>query len=177
MSLVHQRSSRSLPNLFGFAKRSFKSLRLPGEPLDPSSSSPILSFGIHVFHAPVSHLSLTSHIAVAFIFSFSLFYFLGNQTEIRSRKWVCLLFCNRMLLELWPSCRIALPPKAETYSAPASSSPKISTCSIPEGIQNFLRFHFANRIKWLKIYIYVYIYIWFCLDGLIGYNWHCLEWV
>ncbi|PQQ13715.1 formyltetrahydrofolate deformylase 1 mitochondrial isoform X1 [Prunus yedoensis var. nudiflora] len=50
MSLV-QRASPSLPKLFGFAKRSFKSLRFPGEPLDPSSS-PILSYGIHVFHAP-----------------------------------------------------------------------------------------------------------------------------
>ncbi|CAB4309986.1 unnamed protein product [Prunus armeniaca] len=50
MSLV-QRAYPSLPKLFGFAKRSFKSLRFPGEPLDPSSS-PILSYGIHVFHAP-----------------------------------------------------------------------------------------------------------------------------
>ncbi|XP_021814349.1 formyltetrahydrofolate deformylase 1, mitochondrial-like isoform X2 [Prunus avium] len=50
MSLV-QRATPSLPKLFGFAKRSFKSFRFPGEPLDPSSS-PILSYGIHVFHAP-----------------------------------------------------------------------------------------------------------------------------
>ncbi|CAN6579488.1 unnamed protein product [Malus baccata var. baccata] len=51
MNLV-QRASPSLPKLFGFAKRPFKSLRFPGEPLDSSSSLPPLSYGIHVFHCP-----------------------------------------------------------------------------------------------------------------------------
>ncbi|KAM1258152.1 hypothetical protein ACFX13_038528 [Malus domestica] len=51
MNLV-QRASPSLPKLFGLAKRPFKSLRFPGEPLDSSSSLPPLSYGIHVFHCP-----------------------------------------------------------------------------------------------------------------------------
>ncbi|KAK9927589.1 hypothetical protein M0R45_024766 [Rubus argutus] len=50
MALV-QRAAPRLPELFGFAKRSLKSLRFPGESLD-SSSSPTLAYGIHVFHCP-----------------------------------------------------------------------------------------------------------------------------
>lgn len=152
MSLV-QRASPSLPKLFGFAKRSFKSLRFPGEPLDPSSS-PILSYGIHVFHAPVSPiLFISSRIAVA-SFSFVFFFFSGTKWGWENRKWVC--FLNRMQLGLWPSSRIALLLKVETYSVPVSSCPKTSTSSIPEGtfcfcclifFAKFLRFHLQTEIN------------------------------
>ncbi|XP_007039798.2 PREDICTED: formyltetrahydrofolate deformylase 1, mitochondrial [Theobroma cacao] len=47
MSLT-RRVSSSLPQFVGFAKRSFKSYKLPGDP----SSSPSLTYGIHIFHCP-----------------------------------------------------------------------------------------------------------------------------
>lgn len=50
MSLM-QRVSGSLPQVVGFAKRSIKSLRFPGESLDSSNSS-VLTHGIHVFQCP-----------------------------------------------------------------------------------------------------------------------------
>ncbi|XVE65108.1 hypothetical protein DITRI_Ditri07aG0155100 [Diplodiscus trichospermus] len=43
-----RRVSSSFPQFVGFAKRSFKSYKLPGDP----SSSPSLFHGIHVFHCP-----------------------------------------------------------------------------------------------------------------------------
>ncbi|XP_022758584.1 formyltetrahydrofolate deformylase 2, mitochondrial isoform X2 [Durio zibethinus] len=43
-----RRVSSSFPQFVGFAKRSFKSYKLPGDP----SSSPSLAHGIHVFHCP-----------------------------------------------------------------------------------------------------------------------------
>ncbi|KAJ9173374.1 hypothetical protein P3X46_016518 [Hevea brasiliensis] len=48
MSLILRRVSSSIPQVFGFASRSFTSLRLPGESFG-SSSSPCLTHGIHVF--------------------------------------------------------------------------------------------------------------------------------
>ncbi|KAF3448314.1 hypothetical protein FNV43_RR09027 [Rhamnella rubrinervis] len=50
MTLV-RRTSWNIPNLLGFANRSFKSLRIPGESFDSSCSSSI-THGIHVFHCP-----------------------------------------------------------------------------------------------------------------------------
>ncbi|KAK0587684.1 hypothetical protein LWI29_026852 [Acer saccharum] len=51
MSLIRRRVSSSLPRLSKFAIRSFKSLKFPGESLD-SSTSPVLTHGIHVFQCP-----------------------------------------------------------------------------------------------------------------------------
>ncbi|XP_040366429.1 formyltetrahydrofolate deformylase 1, mitochondrial isoform X4 [Rosa chinensis] len=51
MALVHRASPKRLPKLFGFAKRSIRNLRFPGESPD-CSSSPTLAYGIHVFHCP-----------------------------------------------------------------------------------------------------------------------------
>ncbi|XP_020534249.1 formyltetrahydrofolate deformylase 1, mitochondrial isoform X1 [Jatropha curcas] len=51
MSLIRRRVSSGLPQVFGFAKRSFKCLKLTGDTLD-SSSSPYLTHGIHVFQCP-----------------------------------------------------------------------------------------------------------------------------
>ncbi|XP_075641129.1 formyltetrahydrofolate deformylase 1, mitochondrial-like [Castanea sativa] len=50
MSLT-RRASTSLPQVIGFANRSFKSLTFPGQSLDSSSSS-VLAHGIHVFQCP-----------------------------------------------------------------------------------------------------------------------------
>ncbi|XP_015581767.2 formyltetrahydrofolate deformylase 1, mitochondrial [Ricinus communis] len=50
MNHVQRRVSSAIPQVFGFANRSFKSLKTPGEFLD--SSSPCLTHGIHVFHCP-----------------------------------------------------------------------------------------------------------------------------
>lgn len=47
-----RRVSSSIPQVLGFASRSFKSLNLTGVPLD-SSSSPCLTHGIHLFQCPV----------------------------------------------------------------------------------------------------------------------------
>ncbi|XP_062145669.1 formyltetrahydrofolate deformylase 1, mitochondrial-like [Alnus glutinosa] len=46
-----RRVSASLPQVVGFASRSFKSFRIPGDPLDSSSSSAV-THGIHVFQCP-----------------------------------------------------------------------------------------------------------------------------
>ncbi|KAG2676382.1 hypothetical protein I3843_12G050900 [Carya illinoinensis] len=46
-----RRASASLPQLIGFANRSFKSFRFPGDSLDSSTPS-TLSHGIHVFQCP-----------------------------------------------------------------------------------------------------------------------------
>ncbi|XVF52600.1 hypothetical protein PTKIN_Ptkin05aG0031300 [Pterospermum kingtungense] len=46
--ILTRRVSSSFPQFVGFAKRSFKSCKLPGDP----SSSPSLTHGIHVFHCP-----------------------------------------------------------------------------------------------------------------------------
>ncbi|TXG51163.1 hypothetical protein EZV62_023687 [Acer yangbiense] len=51
MSMIRRRVSSSLPRLSKFAIRSFKSLKFPGESLD-SSTSPVLTHGIHVFQCP-----------------------------------------------------------------------------------------------------------------------------
>ncbi|KAI9174668.1 hypothetical protein LWI28_020963 [Acer negundo] len=51
MSLIRRRVSSSLPRLSKFAIRSLKSLKFPGESLD-SSTSPVLTHGIHVFQCP-----------------------------------------------------------------------------------------------------------------------------
>ncbi|KAL5748459.1 hypothetical protein ACOSP7_025500 [Xanthoceras sorbifolium] len=51
MSLLRRRVSSSLPQVSKFANRFFKSLQFPGESLD-SSTSPVLTHGIHVFHCP-----------------------------------------------------------------------------------------------------------------------------
>ncbi|OAY60049.1 formyltetrahydrofolate deformylase 1, mitochondrial [Manihot esculenta] len=48
-----RRVSSSIPQVLGFASRSFKSLNLTGVPLD-SSSSPCLTHGIHLFQCPDS---------------------------------------------------------------------------------------------------------------------------
>ncbi|KAE8055928.1 hypothetical protein FH972_012736 [Carpinus fangiana] len=46
-----RRVSASLPQIVGFACRPFKSFRIPGDPLDSSTSS-ALTHGIHVFQCP-----------------------------------------------------------------------------------------------------------------------------
>ncbi|KAK3224919.1 hypothetical protein Dsin_004781 [Dipteronia sinensis] len=51
MSLIRRRVSSSLPRHSKSAIRSFKSMKFPGESLD-SSTSPVLTHGIHVFHCP-----------------------------------------------------------------------------------------------------------------------------
>ncbi|XP_038688084.1 formyltetrahydrofolate deformylase 1, mitochondrial-like [Tripterygium wilfordii] len=51
MTLIQRRVPSSLPQIFGFAKRSFNSSKFPIEALN-SSSSPSLTHGIHVFHCP-----------------------------------------------------------------------------------------------------------------------------
>lgn len=99
-----------------------------------------------------SPISLFSHRS-SFIFLRRLF-FSGTKRGWENRKWVC--FVNRMQLGLWPSSRIALLLKVETYSVPVSSCPKPSTSSIPEGtfcfcclifFAKFLRFHLQIEIN------------------------------
>ncbi|XP_060674174.1 formyltetrahydrofolate deformylase 1, mitochondrial isoform X1 [Ziziphus jujuba] len=52
MTVVRRAASpNNLSKLVGFANRSFKSLRFPGESFDSSSPS-FLTYGIHVFHCP-----------------------------------------------------------------------------------------------------------------------------
>ncbi|CAI0509874.1 unnamed protein product [Linum tenue] len=58
-----------IPQILGFASRSIKSFRFPGEPLDSSS----ITYGVHVFQCPVPSTNNFLPVSIDAVITFATF--------------------------------------------------------------------------------------------------------